>query len=86
MRTLVDIRDDQIEWLDGIAARAKWSRAEAIRQAIDLLIAKDREETRKVLDEVSGSWSHLGIDGLEFQRALRAEWDDPWEQPSTVAS
>lgn len=76
MRTLVDIPDDKLARVDAIARRHKWSRAEAVRKSLDLLIAEEKAEVRRVLDETAGGWCHLGIDGLEYQRAIRAEWDD----------
>lgn len=79
MRTLVDIPGDKLARLDAIARKRKWSRAEAVRQGVDRLISEDRAALDSALDASFGTWAGLGIDGLEFQRKLRAEWDD--DQP-----
>jgi Arc/MetJ-type ribon-helix-helix transcriptional regulator len=76
MRTLVDIPEDKIAALDALARRKSWSRAEAVRQGIDRLLAEDQAADMAALNEAFGSWKHLGIDGLAYQRALRAEWDE----------
>lgn len=75
MRTLVDIPDDKIATLDALARRRSWSRAEAVRQGIDRLLAEEKAAEQADLDAAFGAWKHLGIDGLELQRSLRAEWD-----------
>lgn len=76
MRTLVDIPDDKIAALDAIASRRRWSRAEAVRQGIDRLLAEEAAAEQADLDAAFGAWKHLGVDGLELQRQLRSEWDD----------
>ena len=75
MRTLVDIPDDKISALDLLARKKSWSRAEAVRRGIDQLLAAEKAAEMAALDEAFGGWAHLGIDGLEYQRAIRAEWD-----------
>lgn len=75
MRTLVDIPDDKISALDVLARKKSWSRAEAVRRGIDLLLAAEEAAEMTALDEAFGSWAESGIDGLEYQRAIRAEWD-----------
>ena len=75
MRTLVDIPDDKVAALDMLARRKSWSRAEAVRQGIDQLLAADKAADQAALDDAFGGWAHLGFDGLEYQRKIRAEWD-----------
>ena len=75
MRTLVDIPDDKVAALDLLARRKSWSRAEAVRQGIDKLLEAEKAAEKAALDEAFGGWAHLGVDGLEYQRAIRAEWD-----------
>lgn len=36
------------------------------------------EEFKAFAEEVSGHWT--GGDGLEYQRRIRAEWDQRWEE------
>ncbi len=76
MRTLVDIPDDKISALDALARRKSWSRAEAVRQGINRLLAAEKAADMQALDEAFGGWDHFGVDGLAYQRAIRAEWDD----------
>ena len=78
MRTIVERTEDQIEELRRYCLAEKVSRAEAIRRGVDLLV-KEKQERRdrflKALDAAFGSWKGHGIDGLEYQRQIRAEWD-----------
>jgi Arc/MetJ-type ribon-helix-helix transcriptional regulator len=76
MRTIVDLTEEQIEQLRALCEREGISRAEAIRRGVDLLVAErtDRlERRRKALEAAAGSWQ--GGDGLEYQLAIRREWD-----------
>lgn len=78
MRTIVELTDEQIEELRVYCAREGISRAEAVRRGVDLLV-KEKQERRErflhALDEAFGSWKGHGIDGVEYQRQIRAEWD-----------
>ena len=75
MRTLVDIPDDKVSALDALAQRKSWSRAEAVRRSIDQMLATEKALEMAALDEAFGSWADFGVDGLEYQHAIRAEWD-----------
>ncbi|MEI6805454.1 MAG: hypothetical protein WCK49_02980 [Myxococcaceae bacterium] len=73
MRTIVDLREEQILELSEICARIKISRAEAIRKAIDWF-------AKSVLPQVSGQeafgiWKDRRLDSLEYIDQLRNEWD-----------
>ena len=74
MRTIIELPDEQLEALDGICRRDGISRAEAIRQAVTLLM-RQRAAGR---DGVAfGIWSgKRKIDGLEYQQRLRREWSN----------
>lgn len=76
MRAIVDIPAEDLTALDLLARRNRWSRAEAVRQSVRKMLADQPSDIDAILDEVCGSWAHLGIDGLAHQQALRAEWDD----------
>jgi hypothetical protein len=39
------------------------------------LLAADKAEETAALDTAFGSWADSGIDSLEYQLAIRAEWD-----------
>ena len=75
MRTIVDIPADNLAALDAMARKRSWSRAEAVRQSVKQMLADQKPDIETILDEVFGSWAHLGIDGLAYQQAIRAEWD-----------
>ncbi len=71
MRTLVDIEDTAIEQLDNLAARSKQSRAALIRQAISEFLGKGRSQAAA---DAFGLWGKQKIDGLAYERKVRAEW------------
>ena len=82
MRTIIDLPEEQLAALKAECERERISRAEAIRRAVEAwLNDPDRKRARRrdVLDATFGAWKHLGIDGLEYQRAIRAEWDREWD-------
>lgn len=70
MRTLVEIPDDDIRWLDKQAVERGLSRTALVREAVTQL----REGTsRKGVDAFMGMWrdrSDVG-DGLSYQRRIR---------------
>jgi hypothetical protein len=81
MRALVDIPDHQLEDLGVICKARKLSRAEAVRQALEVFI----QQNRPARDEAFGLWKGKTIylpgdpeplpeDGLAFQERLRSEW------------
>lgn len=78
MRTIIELTDEQIEGLRRLCEREGISRAEAVRRGVELLLReKDAriEERRAALDAAFGMWKDRDIDGVEYQRKLRAEWD-----------
>jgi hypothetical protein len=75
MRTIIELPDDQLQQLDRICRREAISRAEAIRQAVDLLV---RERTARASHAAFGLWRRAGAaDGLRYQERLRREWSVP---------
>jgi metal-responsive CopG/Arc/MetJ family transcriptional regulator len=72
MRTLVDIPDPQIRRLDERARRHGQSRAAVIREAVDRLLGPEEVLS---LEQAFGLWGDHDVDGLAFQREMRAEWD-----------
>ncbi len=73
MRTIIDLRDDQVAELDAVGAEERISRAEAVRQAVDIYI---RERKRNAARKAFGAWQHKKLDGVEYTRELREEWDE----------
>lgn len=70
MRTIVDIPPEQLQQLAELCRREDLSRAEAVRRAIALLLAQQPRQP----DAAFGLWKGRGVDGVDYQRALRREW------------
>jgi uncharacterized protein YegL len=81
MRALVDIPEHQVEELRAICAARRLSRAEAVRQALDMFV----QQNRPAREEAFGLWKGKTIylpgdseplpeDGLAYQEKLRGEW------------
>jgi hypothetical protein len=78
MRTLIDIPEDDLKWLDRKAADEGRSRAAVVREAV----AQFRAATgKKGIQRYFGLWKDRGDvpDGLEYQRKMRSEWDREWD-------
>ena len=73
MRTIVELPNRQLDALAAICRAEKISRAEAIRCAIDSWI----ETVPSEAVEAFGLWRERGIDALQYEASLRAEWDRP---------
>lgn len=73
MRVTVDLPPEQSAALSGYGASTGITRAEAVRRALRLLLAFGIEED---LAPAFGAWRGKDIDGIAYQRAIRAEWDD----------
>lgn len=71
MRTLVDIREDDLKALDTIAATEKVSRASLIRQAVSAFLDRKSIDERR---DAFGLWGDRKIDGLTYQEEIRGEW------------
>jgi metal-responsive CopG/Arc/MetJ family transcriptional regulator len=78
VRTIIELPEPQIQALAAYCAREKVSRAEAIRRAVKELVTKSERqclEDEAAFKAAFGMWKDRGIDGVEYQRQLRAEWD-----------
>jgi hypothetical protein len=74
VRTIIELPENQLEALDGICRREEISRAEAIRQAVALLVRQRGAGTSGV---AFGLWrGRRPGDGLQYQERLRREWPD----------
>jgi metal-responsive CopG/Arc/MetJ family transcriptional regulator len=73
MRTLIDFDDTAIAALDRIARDENVSRSALVREAVAALLEK---RLKPDFDEAFGLWApdDARQDGLQYQRALRAEW------------
>jgi len=75
MRTLVDIPDDDIEWLDRKAMEEGKSRAAVLREAVSAFRV---EASKDWIARGAGYWKHrqdIG-DAVEYQRAMREDRDN----------
>ena len=73
MRVLIDLPDDDIDWLDRKAVEAGMSRAALVRE----VVAQYRAEAGKQgIERFFGVWKarkDVG-DGLKFQKRSRDDW------------
>jgi hypothetical protein len=72
-RILADLPDEDIEKLDALAARAKKSRAAAIRDAVKLYLSQNGDNDW--IRRGAGYWTgrdDIG-DAVEYQRAMRED-------------
>ncbi len=77
-RILADLPDEDIKWLDQLAAEQGKSRAAILREAVSAY------RPRSVMDGFEagfGLWARHGIeiDPHEYERKRRAEWTRPWD-------
>lgn len=78
MRTIVDIPDEDILWLDEKAAAQGRSRTALVREAV---AAYRADAPADWLDAGFGAWkdrTDIG-DAVEWQRRERASWTRPWD-------
>jgi hypothetical protein len=84
MRTIVDIPEDDIRWLDAKAAELGKSRTALVREAVESYRAEagdDAARRANALRAGFGLWARNGIseDPKEYDRKRRAEWTRPWD-------
>ena len=77
-RILADLPDDDIKWLDQLAAEQGKSRASVLREAVETYRAGASKDW---LEAGFGLWARHGIavDPAEYERQRRAEWTRPWD-------
>ena len=73
VRTIIDLPAEQLEQLEAICKRERISRAEAIRQAVALLVRQKRGAAGSA---AFGLWRGRKETGLEYQERVRSEWDE----------
>jgi hypothetical protein len=74
MRILTEIPDRQIDDLAAICTARHLSRAEAIRQAVDAWIERNRPAREAAFGLWQNTRNKLPKDGLQYQDHLRSEW------------
>lgn len=75
MRTLIDIEKEKLQTLAKLAKKNHVSRASLIREAIDNYLESvppPQQKKPKVFGLLKG---RPGLEGLDFQKKLRSEWD-----------
>ena len=80
-RILADLPDDDIKWLDQLAAEQGKSRAAVLRDVVKAYKAQPRENDLAWLDKGFGLWARHGVayDPHEYDRKRRAEWTRYWD-------
>jgi predicted transcriptional regulator len=81
-RILADLPEEDIKWLDALAAEQGKSRASVLREAVATYKAQSQPASDKDwLDQAFGIWkdrTDIG-DSVEWQRRERASWTRPWD-------
>jgi len=81
-RILADLPDEDIQWLDRLAAEQGKSRAAVLREAVKGYRVQSVPISGKGwLDQAFGIWkdrADIG-DPIEWQRRERASWTRPWD-------
>ncbi len=70
MRTIIDLTDHQVAALAEWCERENISRAEAVRRALDAMLAEKQHASREA---AFGAWAPRG-DSRSVVAALRDEW------------
>ncbi len=80
-RILADLPDEDIRWLDHLAAQQGKSRAALLREAVASYRARPFDDDLSWLDAGFGLWARHGIehDPADYERKRRAEWTRPWD-------
>lgn len=71
MRTLVDIPEEDVRSLDELGRRRSLSRSKIIRDAVREYLERNFARGEA---EAFGLWGDRDVDGLDYQRRVRAEW------------
>jgi hypothetical protein len=85
MRTIVDIPEDDIRWLDQHAAETGKSRTAVVREAVEAYrveVGTEGDRRLAALRAGFGLWKRHNIDvgdAVEWQRRERAGWTRPWD-------
>lgn len=74
MRTLIDIEKEKLQALTVLAKKNHVSRASLVRKAIDnfLELSPPQQKSQKAFGLLK---SRPHLEGLDFQKKLRSEWD-----------
>lgn len=73
MRTIINLTPELVAGLAIIAKEENKSRAALIREAVHEYLAR---RTSPDMSAAFGIWAERGVDGLDYEAALREEWDE----------
>ena len=79
-RILADLPDEDIKWLDQLAAEQGKSRASVLREAVAAYRSQS-DADMTWLEKGFGLWARHGVDydPHEYERKRRAEWTRYWD-------
>jgi Ribbon-helix-helix protein, copG family len=77
-RILADLPDEDIKWLDQLAAEQGKSRAAVLREAV---LAYRPQSANDWLEAGFGLWARHGVEinPHDYDRKRRTEWTRPWD-------
>ncbi len=80
-RILADLPDEDIKWLDQLAAEQGKSRAAVLREAVSAFRPEPSDNGTSWIDKGFGLWARHGVDydPHEYDRKRRAEWTRYWD-------
>jgi hypothetical protein len=80
-RILADLPDEDIKWLDQLAAEQGKSRAAILREAVAAYRPETSEGGTSWIDKGFGLWARHGVayGPHEYDRKRRAEWTRYWD-------
>ena len=80
-RILADLPDEDIKWLDQLAAEQGKSRAAILREAVAAYRPDMSGNDNSWIDKGFGLWARHGVeyDPHEYDRKRRAEWTRYWD-------
>jgi hypothetical protein len=73
MRTLINLPEDQVKELDELSRKRASSRTALVREAVAQYLQRHRSAR---IDDSFGLWKDAPLDGVEYQRRLRREWNE----------
>ncbi|MGH9360851.1 MAG: CopG family transcriptional regulator [Thermoanaerobaculia bacterium] len=80
IRTIISLDDEDKAWLDRLAVERRTTMTQLVRLAIRRYrqdVDAGEPSLERQLGETAGLWP--GEDGLEYQRRVRAEWEERGE-------
>ena len=85
-RILADLPDEDIKWLDALAAEQGKSRASVLREAVRAYKAQTPANDLDWIEQGFGLWSRHGLTREDLSEVAReAEWARPWDDAYDVA-